>query len=91
MTKVRPLGDRVLVAVNMTAFERTTDAGIVLPETVREVSDRGHVIAVGPTVGSLNPGDEVLFPPYAGVKLAVDEDNFLSLKEADILGVVEQD
>lgn len=109
MTNVRPLGDRVLVRV--VGRERVTTGGVVLPDNVREESDRGLVLAVGPgtpfesrfdgrgvemreAVERFRPlpvevNEVVLFSPYAGSKVAVGSDNYLLLREHDVLGVLE--
>ena len=95
MATVQPLGDRVLVRV--IGRERVTTGGIVLPDNVREESDRGLVVAVGPGApqedGSerpvaVNERDVILFSPFAGTRVAVGPDNFLLLREHDILGVL---
>lgn len=95
MADIRPLGDRVLVSV--LGRERVTTGGIVLPDSVREESDRGVVIAVGP--GEIKDGEEhpppldegqvVLFSPFAGTRVAVGHNDFLLLREHDILGVLD--
>lgn len=110
MPNVRPLGDRVLVRV--VGRERVTTGGIVLPDSVREESDRGVVLAAGPGTPivqryddsgmELRPeewqrfrevpvkeGEVVLFSPFAGSKVAVGSDNYLLLREHDILGILE--
>jgi chaperonin GroES len=122
MATVRPLGDRVLVKV--VQRERVTTGGVVLPDNVREESDRGLVLAVGPGVpvegfpprvrlssvdGEAGPavqphwgetempmrpvpvseGEVVVFSPYAGSKVAVGKDDYLLLREHDVLGVLD--
>lgn len=98
---VTPLGDRVLVVV--IPKERVSAGGVVLPDNVREESDRGVVIALGPgaadpvvggvrPIGDPNPvevGDVVVFSPYAGSKISVAQDDFLLLREHDLLGVMD--
>lgn len=93
MVKVQPLGDRVLVKVAETI--RKTASGIVLPENLRDQSDRGTVVAVGPgarfedrrlSIDSISEGDTVIFPPYAGSTIEVDDESFLLLREGDVLG-----
>ncbi|MCM8748888.1 co-chaperone GroES [Thermomicrobiaceae bacterium CFH 74404] len=94
-TKIRPLGDRVVV--KPIQREEVTKSGIVLPDTAKEKPQRGEVIAVGP--GRLNDdgermpmevkvGDEVLFAKYAGTELKIDEEEYLILSEKDILAVL---
>jgi chaperonin GroES len=94
-TKLRPLGDRVVV--RPTEQEEVTASGIVLPDTAKEKPQRGQVIAVGPgrisDDGSRLPmdvkdGEEVLFAKYAGTEVKVGEDEYLIISEKDILAVV---
>jgi chaperonin GroES len=96
-TKLRPLGDRVVV--QPTAREEMTKSGIVLPDTAKEKPQEGTIIAAGP--GRLNDdgderqpmdvkvGDKVLYAKYAGTEFKVDDDEFLIVSQKDILAVVE--
>ena len=90
--KIVPLGDRVVV--KRAEAESTTSGGIVLPDTARDKPQRGEVIAVGDghvkKDGSKAPltvkaGDRVLFSSYAGDEITVGEDEYLLLREGDIL------
>ncbi|MBX6754084.1 co-chaperone GroES [Thermorudis peleae] len=96
-TKIRPLGDRVVV--KPIQREEVTKSGIVLPDTAKEKPQRGEVIAVGP--GRLTDdgrrlemevkvGDEVLFAKYAGTELKIDDEEYLILSEKDILAVLSE-
>ncbi len=94
--KFRPLDDRVLV--QQTDPEDMTAGGIVLPDSAKEKQTRGHVIAVGPGKllddgkrGELNVsvGDEVFYGKYSGTEVELDGDDFVVLRESDILAVVE--
>ncbi|MCX7623784.1 MAG: co-chaperone GroES [Thermomicrobium sp.] len=94
-TKIRPLGDRVVV--KPIQKEEVTKSGIVLPDTAKEKPQRGQVVAVGPgrltDDGKRLPmevkvGDEVLFAKYAGTELKIDDEEFLILSEKDILAVL---
>lgn len=94
-TKIRPLGDRVVV--KPIQREEVTKSGIVLPDTAKEKPQRGQVIAIGPgrmtDEGKRLPmevkvGDEVLFAKYAGTELKIDEEDYLILSEKDILAIV---
>ena len=78
--------------------ERTTASGIVIPDNAGEKPDQGEVIAVGPgkrdEAGKLLPmdikvGDRVLFGKYSGQTVKVDGEEFLVMREEDIMGVVE--
>lgn len=91
---IRPLHDRVIIE---RIEERTTAAGIVIPDSVGEKPVRGKVIAAGPGKyenGSLRKldvkvGDTVLFGKYSGTEVKVDGHDFLVMREEDIMGVVE--
>ena len=94
-TKLRPLGDRVVV--KPAAREETTRSGIVLPDTSTERPQRGAILAVGPgrvtDEGKQLPvevkvGDAVLFAKYAGTEFKLEDDELLILKESDILAIV---
>lgn len=91
--KIRPLGDRVIVT---RIVEDKTPGGIVIPSSAGEKPQRGKVEAVGPgkyengtlrTV-DLKAGDEVLFGKYSGTELKIDGQDYLVMREDDILGVV---
>ena len=95
-TKLRPLGDRVVV--RPIEQDEVTASGLVLPDTAKEKPQRGEVIAVGK--GRLNDtgdrlpmdvskGDNVLFAKYAGTEFKLDEDEYLILSEKDILAIVQ--
>ena len=95
-TKLRPLGDRVVV--KPTPREEMTKTGIVLPDTAKEKPQEGRVLAVGP--GDRHPdtgqripvdlkeGDRVLFQKYAGTEFKLDDEELLILSEKDVLGLV---
>jgi chaperonin GroES len=93
--KIRPLNDRLLV--KRLAEEAKTAGGIIIPDSAKEKSAEGEVIAVGP--GKLNDkgervalqvpaGDRVLFSKYGGTEVKIDGDDFLIMREDDILGIV---
>lgn len=94
--QIRPLHDRVIV--KRLEVERTTASGIVIPDNAGEKPDQGEVIAVGSgkrdEAGKLLPmdvkvGDRVLFGKYSGQNVKVDGEEFLVMREEDIMGVVE--
>ncbi|MFZ5590919.1 MAG: co-chaperone GroES [Bacillota bacterium] len=94
---IRPLGERVVV--KPLPSEEVTKGGIVLPDTAKEKPQKGEVIAVGPgrllDNGTRVPvdvkvGDQVLFSKYAGNEFKIDDVEYLILREADILGVIEK-
>ena len=94
--KVRPLQDRVIV--RRMEEERKTASGIVIPDAATEKPDQGEVIAVGNgKVGddgklipmSVKKGDKVLFGKYAGQTFKMDGQEFMTMREDDIIGVIE--
>ena len=93
--KIRPLNDRLLV--KRLAEEAKTAGGIIIPDSAKEKPAEGEVVAVGP--GKLNykgervalqvaAGDRVLFSKYGGTEVKIDGDDFLIMREDDILGIV---
>ena len=92
--ELKPLGDRVIVEV--LDEEETTISGIVLPDTAKEKPQRGRVLATGPgryEDGKLVPldvveGDEVVYSKYGGTEVTVGGDDYLILRESDILAKV---
>jgi chaperonin GroES len=94
--KLRPLHDRVIV--KRTEEERTSPGGIVIPDTAAEKPIRGEVIAAGNgkllDSGELRPldvkaGDRVLFGKYAGTEVKVEGQDYLVMREDDIMAVIE--
>jgi chaperonin GroES len=95
-TKLRPLGDRVVI--EPTPREEMTKSGIVLPDTAKEKPQEGSVIAVGPGAFDndgkriaidVKVGDKVLYAKYAGTEFKVDGDELLIVSQKDILAIVE--
>ena len=93
---IRPLQDRVIV--KRLEEEQKTKGGIIIPDTAKEKSQRGEIIAVGKGKlledGSrgtlaLKKGDKVLFGKYAGTEIKIDGVEHLIMREDDILGVIE--
>jgi len=94
---IRPLGERVVV--KPLPSEEVTKGGIVLPDTAKEKPQEGEVVAVGPgrllENGTRVPvdvkvGDRVLFSKYAGSEVKLDDVEYMIMREADILGVIEK-
>ena len=94
--KIRPLNDRILV--QRLEEEKQTAGGIIIPDSAKEKPAEGKVIAVGP--GKLNDagervalqvkeGDAVLFSKYGGTDVKLDGEDYLIMREDDVLGVVE--
>lgn len=93
---VRPLRDRLLVTRLVEEEQRV--GGIIIPDNAREKPQQGKVVAVGhgriTDKGDLIPldvraGDIVLFGKYAGTDIKLDGDDYLILREEDVLGVLE--
>ena len=93
---IRPLYDRIIV--KRVEQQRTTAAGIVIPDTAAEKPEQGEVVAVGSgrllQDGSVRPlqvktGERVLFGKYAGQTVKLDGEEFLVMREEDVLGVID--
>jgi chaperonin GroES len=93
--QVRPLHDRVLV--KRFGEEERSKGGIIIPDTAKEKPIQGEVIAVGQgrvaEDGKIRPldvkrGDRILFGKYAGTEIKIDGDEYLMMREEDILGVL---
>ena len=94
--KIRPLNDRLLV--KRLAEEEKTAGGIIIPDSAKEKPAEGEVVAAGPGKVSDNgervalevkAGDRVLFSKYGGTDVKLDGEDFLIMREDDILGIVE--
>ncbi len=95
--KIRPLGDRIIV--QRIEEEEKTAGGIIIPDTAKEKPQIGKVIAAGKgrktDDGKVLPmdvkkGDKVLFSKYSGSEVKLDGEDYLIMKEDDILGIVEK-
>lgn len=92
---IKPLGDRVVIRV--LEKQETTKSGIVLPEAAKEKSQEGEILAVGSgelIEGKRVPlevkvGDKVIFSKYAGTEVKMDDQEYLILRQSDILAIVE--
>jgi chaperonin GroES len=94
--KVKPLNDRVLV--KRTEELTVTKGGIVIPDTAKEKPIEGKVISVGPGKMSeqgqrmalqVKAGDKVLFGKYSGTEIKVEGEEYLMMREEDILAIIE--
>jgi chaperonin GroES len=95
--RFRPLHDRVVV--RRIEAEEKTAGGIIIPDTAKEKPQQGEVIAVGPggrdETGKLIPidlkvGDRVLFGKWSGTEVKIDGEEYLIMKESDVMGVLEE-
>jgi chaperonin GroES len=93
----RPLHDRVVV--KRIEAEEKTAGGIIIPDTAKEKPQQGEVVAVGPggrdETGKLIPidlnlGDRVLFGKWSGTEVKLDGEEYLIMKESDVMGVLEE-
>ena len=85
-TKFRPLKERVFVS--FAEEPDKTAGGLYLPDTAKEKPQRGKVEAVGSEVKEVKTGDTILFDKYSGSKINIDGNDYLILKEEDILGIL---
>ncbi len=94
--KIRPLHDRVVI--KRTEEERMSPGGIVIPDTATEKPIKGEVVAVGKgkilETGDVRPldlkqGDKVLFGKYSGTEVKVEGEDFLVMREDDVMAVIE--
>src|SRR5215218_263932 len=94
--KFRPLHDRVVVR-RIEADEKTK-GGIIIPDSAKEKPQEGEILAVGPggrdEAGKLTPldvkaGDRILFGKWSGTEVKLDGQDYLIMKESDIMGVLE--
>lgn len=92
----RPLHDRVLL--QPLDLDDKTSGGIIIPDTAKEKPQEGKVIAVGPGArdenGKIHPldvkkGDVVLFGKWSGTEVKIDGDEYVIMKESDIMGLIE--
>ncbi len=93
--KLTPLHDRIVV--RRVEEAETTRGGIIIPDTAKDKPQEGEVIAVGR--GKTNdegkvfpldvkPGDRILFGKYAGTEIKIDGDEFLIMREEEVLGIL---
>lgn len=94
--QVRPLHDRVLV--KRFVEEEKSKGGIIIPDSAKEKPIQGEVIAAGTgrvtEDGKVRPlevkkGDKILFGKYSGTEIKIDGEEFLMMREEDILGIIQ--
>jgi chaperonin GroES len=87
---VTPLHDRVIV--KPAAAEEKTAGGIIIPDTAKEKPQRGTIIAAGPGKKdepvTVKSGDTVLYGKYAGTEITIEGEEYLIMRESDILAIV---
>lgn len=93
--KIRPLSDRVLVK-RLDEAEEQSVGGIIIPDTAKEKPQEAEVVAIGPgrledgnrVSPEVSEGDKVLIGKYSGTEVKVDGDDYLIMREDDILAIV---
>ena len=95
--KIRPLHDRIIV--KRIEEESTSSGGIIIPDSAKEKPAQGEVIAVGDgkvledgkKVGmDVSAGDRILFSKYAGTEVKIEGEEYLIMREDDVLGIIEK-
>ena len=92
---IKPLGDRVVIKVK--EEEETTKSGIVLPGSAKEKPQEGTIMAVGSgeiidgkkVALEVKVGDNIFFSKYSGTEVKIDEEEYLILRQSDILAIVQ--
>lgn len=94
--KVKPLHDRILI--KRVEEKETIKGGIIIPDTAKEKPQEGEVIAAGTGKktedGKVIPldvkaGDRILFGKYSGTEIKIDDEEFLIIREDEVLGIIE--
>lgn len=94
--KFRPLHDRILV--RRIEAEEKTAGGIIIPDTAKEKPSEGEVVAVGAGArdekGAVQPldvkaGDRILFGKWSGTEIKLEGEDYLIMKESDVMGIIE--
>ncbi len=88
--KIKPLADRVLVEPS--AAETTTISGIIIPDTAQEKPQKGIVVAIGNGTKdhemTVKIGDHVLYGKYSGTELKLEGNDYLMMRESDLLAII---
>ncbi|MGI6484790.1 MAG: co-chaperone GroES [Tepidanaerobacteraceae bacterium] len=92
---IKPLGDRIVIKV--LEKEEKTKGGIVLPDTAKEKPQKGEVVAVGSgeiidgkkVPLEVNVGDKIIFSKYAGTEVKMDDEEYLILRQSDVLAIIQ--
>ena len=95
MASIKPLSDRVVVKAE--AAEEKTSSGLFIPDTAKEKPQRGRIVSVGPgrvengtkIDMTVQEGDTVLYGKYAGNEITIDGEEYLIMRETDILGIIQ--
>jgi chaperonin GroES len=93
--KIKPLSDRVVI--KPAPADEKVQGGIIIPDTAKEKPQKGEIVAVGPGKASetgeiikmsVKVGDTVLYGKYSGTEVTIDNEDYLIVRESDILAVV---
>ena len=92
---IQPLSDRVVVQAQ--DAEEQTASGLYIPDTAKEKPQRGTVLAVGPgrvengtkIAMTVKAGDSVLYGKYSGTEVSLNNEDFIIMRESDILGIIQ--
>ncbi|MCY4171977.1 MAG: co-chaperone GroES [Bacteroidetes bacterium] len=92
---IQPLSDRVVVQAQ--DADEQTASGLYIPDTAKEKPQRGVVLAVGPgrvengtkVDLTVKPGDTVLYGKYSGTEITLDNEDYMIMRESDILGIIQ--
>ncbi len=88
--QIKPLADRVVIAP--AAAETTTASGIIIPDTAKEKPQKGTIVAVGKGTKdepmTVKVGDIVLYGKYAGADLKLEGQDYLIMRESDVLAII---
>lgn len=87
---IKPLADRVVIEASQA--EEKTSGGIIIPDTAKEKPQKGVVVAVGPGKKdeplTVKEGDTVLYGKYAGTEISIDGNDYLIMRESDIVAII---
>ncbi|MCD6223336.1 MAG: co-chaperone GroES [Deltaproteobacteria bacterium] len=81
----KPLADRVLA--KLLESEEKTESGIIIPDTAKEKPQEAEIVEVGNEVENVKKNDKVLFAKYGGTEVKIEGEDYIILKEEDILGI----
>ena len=87
MSKIKPLDNRLLVQAD--AVKEKTDSGILVSSETQKKPNTGVVLEVGPKVETLKSGDYITYPDYAGTIIYTDGEEYLIMREAEVLAILE--
>lgn len=88
--KIKPLADRVVIEPK--EAEEKTASGLIIPDSAKEKPQKGKIVATGPGTKDekmeVKVGDIVLYGKYAGTEISIDDNDYLIMRQSDILAIV---